>query len=188
MTPDDNPSRARLLKAAGDLFPRKGIGAVGVDELCRTAGVSKRSMYQLFTSKDDLVAASLEAADQRYFRHYFPEESSESPRTLILGVFEKLETSSRSATYAGCPYVSTAAEMHDPQSAPSQVSKRLKNEFTKAFRQQAELGGAADPDMLAKQLTMLFDGAIVRSAGYGEDLAGLCATTARVLLDAHGMS
>ncbi|MCI2418713.1 TetR/AcrR family transcriptional regulator [Saccharopolyspora sp. K220] len=189
MTPEGNPSRARLLQTAADLFYREGIGAVGVDQLCRKAGVSKRSMYQLFASKDDLVVASLEEYAQRYLQLYFPEDShGASPRTLLIRVFQQLEKNSTNERYAGCPYVSTAAELHDPQRMPSQVATRLKKEFTNRFRHLAELGGAADPETLAEQLTLLFDGAVIRSAGYGEKLAGLCATTAEVLLDAQGMT
>ncbi|MGP4016245.1 TetR/AcrR family transcriptional regulator [Saccharopolyspora sp. 5N708] len=189
MPTEENASRARLLQTAAELFYREGIGAVGVDQLCRKAGVSKRSMYQTFASKDDLLVASLEEYAQRYLRLYFPEDlRAEPPRTLILRVFERLEENSTRATYVGCPYVSTASELHDPQSVPTQVAKRLKNEFTTCFQRLAELGGAADPEELAKQLTVLFDGAVIRSAGYGEELAGLCAATAEILLDAHGMT
>ena len=49
--------RDRLLDAAGELFDRQGVGA-GVDALCRAAGVSKRSMYQLFAGKDELSAGA----------------------------------------------------------------------------------------------------------------------------------
>lgn len=51
--------RERLLDAAAELFEREGVG-VGTDALCRAAGVSKRSMYQLFDSKDAIIAAALE--------------------------------------------------------------------------------------------------------------------------------
>ncbi|MFD6751779.1 TetR/AcrR family transcriptional regulator, partial [Streptomyces anthocyanicus] len=52
-------TRDRLLDAAAGLFYREGVG-IGVEALCREAGVSKRSMYQLFGSKDEVLAASLE--------------------------------------------------------------------------------------------------------------------------------
>ena len=51
--------RERLLEAAASLTYRSGVG-IGIDALCKAAGVSKRSMYQLFESKDELLAASLE--------------------------------------------------------------------------------------------------------------------------------
>ena len=57
MTTSATP-RERLLDAAGELFYRDGVN-IGVDALCKAAGVSKKSMYQLFRSKDELIAESL---------------------------------------------------------------------------------------------------------------------------------
>ena len=60
-TPTGPTARQRLLDAAADLFYRQGIGAVGVDLVSMRAGVSKRTLYQQFGSKDRLIAESLDA-------------------------------------------------------------------------------------------------------------------------------
>lgn len=64
-------TRDRLLDAAAELFYREGVG-VGVEALCRVAGVSKRSMYQLFDSKDAVLAASLERGAPAYQAFLLP--------------------------------------------------------------------------------------------------------------------
>ena len=71
-----NPStpspRQRLLDAAADLFYRQGIGAVGVDLVSKAAGVSKRTLYQQFGSKDQLIAESLDAQGMAILGMYLP--------------------------------------------------------------------------------------------------------------------
>ena len=64
-------SRERLVEAAADLIYSDGVG-VGVEALCKAAGVSKRSMYQLFSSKDELLAASLERRSAEYVARFLP--------------------------------------------------------------------------------------------------------------------
>src|SRR5690349_6694576 len=84
-------TRERLLDAAAQLFYEQGIH-VGVDAVCRAAGVSKRSMYQLFASKDDLVATSLERSMPGYSAALLPApDDGRSPRERMLHVFERLE-------------------------------------------------------------------------------------------------
>src|SRR5262249_39676394 len=85
------PTRERLLDAAADLLYRAGVHG-GVEALCRAAGVSKRSMYQLFESKDEVVAASLARSAPGIGAALLPPEGDgRSPRERILHVFERLE-------------------------------------------------------------------------------------------------
>lgn len=58
-------TRDRLLDTASALFYRQGVNT-GIDTLCKAAGVSKRSMYQLFEGKDDMLAAALERSAAGY--------------------------------------------------------------------------------------------------------------------------
>ncbi|WP_327097538.1 TetR/AcrR family transcriptional regulator [Nocardia vinacea] len=75
-------TRDRLLDAAAQLFYEHGVH-VGVDTLCRAAGVSKRSMYKLFANKDELVAASLERAAPDHELALLPAaDDCRSPRAL----------------------------------------------------------------------------------------------------------
>jgi len=177
-------SRDRLLDAAAELFYSGGVH-VGVQALCAAAGVSKRSMYQEFATKDELVAASLERSGPRYNALFLPEEADErTPRERILHVFERLEARSGSDRYRGCPFVSTAMELKDITHPASDVARRFKQQLTDFFEQQAGLAGAADPALLARQLTVVFDGAGARAVVSGKPLAGLALATATTLVDA----
>jgi AcrR family transcriptional regulator len=177
--------RERLLRAAADLFYREGI-ATGVDRLCQAAGISKRSMYQLFETKDELVAESLARCGPTVVAGYFPDGGADlTPRARILFVFERLEEAAAGAGFAGCPFVNTAVELKDPTHPASVVARGFKQRLTDYFAEQAALGGAADPEMLAKQLTVVFDGSAARAVVYATGLDGLSVLTASALLDSH---
>ncbi|WP_436762143.1 TetR/AcrR family transcriptional regulator [Streptosporangium sp. V21-05] len=180
--------RERLLRAAADLFYREGITATGVERLCRAAGVSKRSMYQLFETKDELVAESLALAGADVLADYFPGEAAAlTPRERIVHVFERLEEQAGDPAFHGCPFVGTATELKDPAHPAALVARAHKRELTDFFARQAALGGADDPETLADQLTVVFDGLTARAVVRGTGVGKLAVTTASVLLDAGGL-
>lgn len=182
------PTRDRLLDAAGALFYREGVG-VGVEAVCRAAGVSKRSMYQLFESKDDVVAASLDRSGFRYAQSIIPaDDDRRPPRARILYVFERLEEQAAAPDFRGCPFVSTAVELKSPGHPASLVARKYKDAMTSFFEREAERGGAQDPSTLARQLTVVFDGASARAVVQGDELHGLAVATAGALLDQAGLT
>ncbi|MET9759423.1 TetR/AcrR family transcriptional regulator [Streptomyces sp. NPDC006372] len=180
-------SRERLLEAAATLTYRDGVN-IGVEALCKAAGVSKRSMYQLFESKDELLAASLEQRASAYVATLLPAAGDgRSPRERILHIFEQVESQSGEPGFQGCRYLAVQIELKDRNHPASRVAHRIKADLTAFFRTEAEAGGASDPDLLARQLSLVFDGASAR-AGIGADrLAGLVAPTVTTLLDAADM-
>jgi len=156
--------RQRLLDAAADLFYRQGIGAVGVDLVSKAAGVSKRTLYQQFGSKDQLVAESLEARGTAILGMYLPADDDGAPaRKQILAVFDGLRGWTASAGFRGCPFVNTATELADPGHPARRVARDYKLRLRDYFARQAERGGAEDPQRLADQLIVVFDGAIVQA-------------------------
>jgi AcrR family transcriptional regulator len=179
--------RERLLEAAARLTYQSGVG-VGVDMLCRVAGVSKRSMYQLFESKDELLAASLEGRADSYVARLLPAvDDGRSPRERILHVFGRLEEQAGESDFQGCRYLTAQIELKDRSHPASQVAHRVKANLMSFFRAEAERGGASDADLLARQLILVFDGASAR-AGIGADkLTGLITPTVTSLLGAAGM-
>jgi AcrR family transcriptional regulator len=179
--------RERLLDAAATLTYRDGV-SVGVEALCKAAGVSKRSMYQLFDSKDELLAASLEQRASAYVATLLPTaDDGRSPRERILHVFEQVEAQAATPEFRGCRYLAVQIELKDQGHPASRVARRVKENLTAFFRAEAARGGASDPDLLARQLSVVFDGASAR-AGIGADtLTGLVAPTVAALLDTAGM-
>ncbi|MEV7035674.1 TetR/AcrR family transcriptional regulator [Streptomyces sp. NPDC093272] len=190
-TTDKASPRDRLLEAAAELFYRDGV-SVGVEALCRSAGVSKRSMYQLFDSKDEMLAASLERRRPWYEAQLTPADGADAPATpreRVLYVFEQLAKGSANPGYQGCPYLAVLVELKDPEHPASMVARAVKDRLVGFFREQAEQGGAADPAVLARQLMLVFDGAGARAGARIEHLDdGLAAGTAAALMDAGGMA
>ena len=186
-TTDKASPRDRLLDAAAELFYRDAV-SIGVEALCRTAGVSKRSMYQLFESKDEVLAASLERRAPGYAAQLTAgADEADTPRERILYVFERAEKLSAESQYQGCPYLAALVELKNPEHPASLVARAAKQQLQDSFRAQAELGGAREPELLARQLMLIFDGASARAGARIETLDGLTTTTVTTLLDAAGV-
>jgi AcrR family transcriptional regulator len=188
MTTEARPSpRERLLETAAGLSYQQGVG-VGIEALCRTAGVSKRSMYQLFDSKDELLAASLERGATAYAASLLPAaDDARGHRERILHVFEQMEAQAGAPDFRGCRYLAVQIELKNPGHPASRAAHQVKERLAEFFRAEAAGGGAPDPDLLARQLMLVFDGASAR-AGIGADhLTGLMLPTVRTLLDAAAM-
>src|SRR5229473_8302797 len=118
----------RILAAADKLFYRQGIRAVGVDTVAAEAGVSKRTLYNYYPSKDDLIAAYLTAR----FRHLEP---SDAPaREQILGNFDRLERMFADGSFRGCPYVNAVTELGDPRHAAAKIAVQYKEQRRQWYR------------------------------------------------------
>src|SRR5882724_1808565 len=108
--PDD--ARRRILEAAERLFYDEGIRAVGVDAVAEAAGVTKRTLYYHFESKEELVAAYLDARDEMTLNSLreTPSDRGKRPGDRILGVFDFVERWSATSGYRGCPFNNAVAE------------------------------------------------------------------------------
>lgn len=186
MTTQATP-RERLLDAAGELFYRDGVN-IGVDALCKAAGVSKKSMYQLFRSKDELIAESLASVGPSYQRALEPGiEDGGTPRERILTIFVNQDRLSANGEFCGCPFVSTAFELKNPEHPGSVVARHFKQRLTDFFLGELVAAGVDDPEGLAIQLTMTFDGASARAVVRAQALSGVGVKMAAALLDAAGV-
>jgi AcrR family transcriptional regulator len=162
-TVDDaaKPARERILETATELFYREGIRAVGVDTIVARSGVAKMSLYRSFPSKDDLVAAFLEAADRRYWAWWdrVVARHPGDPRAQLGALLRAVAKRTRSPDYRGCPFVNTATEFPDAGHPGRAVALANKRAVRARLRQLAADAGARDPDLLADQLQVLLDGA-----------------------------
>jgi len=171
----------RILAAADKLFYAQGIRAVGVDTVAAEAGVSKRTLYNHYPSKDALITAYLTAR----FRHIAP---SDAPaREQILASFDRLERVFAGENFRGCPYVNAVTEICDPKHAASKIAVQFKEQRRAWYRALLELLDVKDPDGLATQLQILTEGALVGALVRRDPaLARSARAAAEVLLDAAG--
>ncbi|MGE0370693.1 MAG: TetR/AcrR family transcriptional regulator [Gammaproteobacteria bacterium] len=176
---DKAPMVERILSTADRLFYQRGIRAVGVDAIASEAGISKRSLYDYFPSKDALVAAYLE----RRFRPHPPSDAP--PETQILAVFDRLERMFESGEFRGCPFINAVTELGDTCRAAREIAARFKEERRTWFRDMLVRMGVADPEALATQLALLVDGAItVMLVREDPAVARAAREAARVLMQA----
>jgi AcrR family transcriptional regulator len=155
-------TREHVLQVAHDLFYWQGIRAVGVDRIAAEAGVAPTTLYRLFASKDDLVAAYVERADRAY-REWFDAASGDgSPRERILALFDALAVQTQPDRCRGCPFQMALTEFPDPGVAAHRNAAANKTWVrTRLGQHTAELAGTAavaDPEALADRLALLMEG------------------------------
>lgn len=176
--------RERLLAAAEDLFYAEGVH-IGVDRLCDVAQVSKRSMYQHFGSKDEVLVEMLKLRAS-HVMDGLDVAPDAVPRDRILAVFDALHEQALSPAFHGCPFVNVATELKDREHPASVAALGYKLELNAFFEEQARLAGATDPAVLGVQLTMVFDGVSAYSVVRGEASAA-ARSAVEALLAAQGV-
>lgn len=162
MAEPDKPTRTRIIEAASKLFYGEGIRAVSVDAVAEKAGVTKRTLYYHFESKDELVAAYLEARDQpnlKLMTGWFDKAEGGLPQK-IEAIFQNLARSARHPRWKGCGFLRTAAELANLPGHPAiRIGARHKAGFERWLAGACAEHGATAPDELARQVVLLMDGA-----------------------------
>jgi AcrR family transcriptional regulator len=178
-------ARERLLAAADELFYHEGVQSVGVDRVVQKAGVAKASLYNLFGSKEELVQAYLDA------RHAGTREQVEraltrfrTPRERLLGVFDAQGQLFTEPGFNGCAHITASAEAQ-PGSPVECATDRYRKWVRTLFTDLAQEAGVTEPEELARQLHLLYDGAGVSARMDRDPSAATTArTAAAALLDA----
>jgi AcrR family transcriptional regulator len=148
--------KERILQTADRLFYLQGIRAIGVDTIAAEIGISKRTLYNHFPSKNALISAYLER------RFVQPRASDKPPAEQILATFDSLERRFSAKDFRGCPFVNAVAEMGPKDRAVKKIATAFKESRRLWFRDLLLELGVADPEALATQLTLLVDGAIAQ--------------------------
>ena len=180
-------ARERLLETADDLFYREGIHAVGIDTIIEKSGVAKMSLYRSFGSKDDLVAAYLEARGQRYWQWWdgVMAQNANEPRRQLRDLFEAIAVRARRPEFRGCPLLKAAAEFPEDGCRARVVALTHKKELRKRLLKLCGTIGARQPDVLSNQLLMLIEGAYSTAGILGRrDAVKATAKAAEALIDA----
>jgi AcrR family transcriptional regulator len=174
--------KERILETADRLFYLQGIRAIGVDTIAAEIGISKRTLYNHFPSKDALISAYL---DRRFVR---PPASDKPPVEQILGTFDSLERRFAAKDFRGCPFVNAVAEV-GPESKPvRKIAVAFKESRRLWFRDLLLQIGVADPEGLATQLVLLVDGSIAQDLVRDEPkMARAAKEAAKTLLSSAGV-
>jgi AcrR family transcriptional regulator len=181
--PEKPSMKERILETAERLFYVRGIRAVGVDTVAAEIGISKRTLYNHFPSKDALISAYLE----RRFHPIPP--SDKPPAEQILRTFDRLERGFAAKGFRGCPFVNAVAELGTGDAAVKKIAVAFKESRRVWFRDLLKQLEVANAEGLATQLTLLVDGAIAQDLVRNDpSMARAAKAAARVLLENAGIS
>jgi AcrR family transcriptional regulator len=160
-TLDRRSARERLLAAADELFYEEGVCSVGIDRVIERAGVAKASLYSVFGSKDALIRSYLTARHEaRQARLTQKVATFSDPRERLLSVFDSMAELIAEPDFRGCAFQRASAEAR-PGSAVAEIVKESRA-WTRSFLTDLSREvGAADPEHLADQLVLLYDGVVV---------------------------
>lgn len=168
-------ARERLLAAAARRFYADGVAATGIDTITTEAGVAKKSLYNNFASKADLVRAYLEARHEEWRGLYRARlEQARGPRGGILAVFDAYADHAAFAYergFRGCGLLNAAAELPTGDEGRA-VVRRHKEEVEALLTGHLEELLPEHPDRAratAEHLAFLLEGAMARAGLEGED-------------------
>ena len=167
-------ARERILSASQQLFRDQGINGTGMDQLCAVAEVSKRTLYQHFGGKDELIAEHLRRFDPDVMPEVF-DRADLAPRERLLAAFE--------VRASLCPFIAAAVEIPDPGHPARVLARDYKKDFAARLTDTAREAGAVDPEQLGEQLALLLDGASARSRVLDTETLATAAAIAAVLVD-----
>jgi AcrR family transcriptional regulator len=177
-------ARERLLAAAGALFYEEGFNNVGIERVIERAGVAKASLYDCFGSKEALIRAYLQSRlEARQVRLREGLAKYTTPRERLLGVFDILGHIIADPSYRGCAFVKANAEALAGGSIRA-VCEDSRGWLRDLLIELSKDAGATDPDGLAQQLLMLYDGASISAQmDRNPDAARAARAAAAALLD-----
>lgn len=160
---------ARLTEAATRLFVARGLSRVGIKEIIREADVARMSLYNNFTSKEDLALAAYSAlSEARLAAVDAAIDGAPGPQEAILGVFDLARALAEAGDFRGCAFLNLAAHLAPGEDRLTALVQGHKRAIRSRFAALARQRGHHDPDLLARQLLALWDGALADAGVEGE--------------------
>lgn len=156
--------RARIRRAAYELFSERGIRAVGVDTVIARAGVAKMTLYRNFPSKTDLVLDFLDCREERWTGQWLIGEvmaRATGPAGRMLAVFDIFSDWFARPDFEGCAFLAAMLEFRDPGDPVGRAAIGHLAAVRAFLRELAVAAGAADPDGLARTWHLLMNGSIM---------------------------
>ncbi|BCH34465.1 hypothetical protein MesoLjLc_63950 [Mesorhizobium sp. L-8-10] len=183
-------TRTRIIGAAELLFYEHGLRSVGVDAIAERAGVTKRTLYYHFRSKDDLIAAYLAARDaptvERY-RRWLGDGGRPMPER-IMGLFHALADYAERPKWRGCGFTRAAVELADQPGHPAvAMAADHKRRFEAWLAHELDGAGVSDAVPLARQLMILVEGAIMHMLIHRDTAYAISAGDAAATIVARGL-
>ncbi|MFD8375353.1 TetR/AcrR family transcriptional regulator [Streptomyces sp. NPDC059688] len=183
---DPERTRAVILHTATRIFYERGLDAVGIAELCTSAGVSKETVYRYFGSKNGLIEATLEARSDRVWRWLTKvvEAADDEPVKQLIAVFDAFKRWYSEPGFRGCGIVNAVSQRHDVPAIV--IARRHLDRYLTLLTDIATRAGAKDPANLGHQLLILVEGATVTADHFEQPRMADYARQAALTLLVHG--
>ncbi len=186
-TPEPD-ARERILASAYDLFARRGVRGVGIDEVIERAAVAKATLYRHFASKDDLALAFLERREELWTRGIVEagaKARAATPEERLLAIFDVFDEWFHGNGFEACSFINVLLEVNDREHPLGRASVEHLANIRSILRGLAEEAGLRDPDGLARQWHILMKGSIVSAAEGDVDAARRAKEIAQLVLEQY---
>lgn len=171
MAKDRKDTKGRILAAAYRLFYQHGFSRVSVDAIADLAGVTKRTVYYHFKSKDEIVTDVLEVQHLHLMAQYksWLEPKADTPRDIVFGLFSRLKDWASSSDWQGSGFSRVSAELADMRGHPArQVASRHKRAVELWLAKRLSAVGVAEAERLAREVMLLIEGSMGLALIHGE--------------------
>jgi AcrR family transcriptional regulator len=181
-------ARERILDSAYELFSRRGIRSVGVDEVTSRAAVAKATLYRHFRSKDELVLAFLRQREQLWTKDWVEtgaRRRGETPEEQLLAVFDLFDEWFHKDDFEGCSFINVLLETNDRVHPVGRASAAHLENIRGVLRTLAEEARLREPEQFAHSFHILMKGSIVAAGEGDRDAAKRAQGMARLLIEQH---
>ena len=179
--------RQQLVDTAIDLFSAYGFHGVGIDRISQEAGVTKKTMYHHFHSKDELILAALKHHDGLFRNNFMNgvKASHEKPYDRLLGIFDVAHQWFSNKKFYGCMFINAIGEYSNSNSPLRNVCQEFKSLMRQYIEELAIEAGIKEAKSIANVMAILLEGSIVTAQISGTpDSATAAKEAAKVLVDA----
>jgi AcrR family transcriptional regulator len=176
--------KLEIVKYAFGRFYEAGFHATGMEAALAGSGISKRTLYKYFSSKEELIEAVLRLYSKGVVHELFdPVAHISDPREQIIEFFDVSKIAGRMLT-RGCLGMKAAQEYAGKHEGIVELGIVASSRGEVKFLELCKRAGFAKPQRLAKQLNLLLQGALALSHASGETSAFLLAKdVASMVLD-----
>jgi AcrR family transcriptional regulator len=191
-----NSKKDQLVEVALGLFCREGFHATGIDKILAEANVAKMTLYKHFSSKEELILATLRLRDQQFNDHLMQNverlmegKYQQQPLGVVHALFDSIEGWIRSDSFYGCTFINASAEFSDLTDPVHQIATAHKLSVKNIIHALITPLQLRSPDYLAQQISLLIDGAIVVAQTTGnKDAINLARDVAIILCEGAATS
>ena len=178
--------REELIKTAVELFAKSGIHATGIDTIVKHSGVTKKTLYAHFRSKEELVLAALRHYDSLARNEFMRrvESGGKTPKARLLAIFDVAQHWFQQKNFYGCLFINTIGEFSDKDTPIRQICQEYKKLVKGYIRELCQQAGALQPRELAEELGLLLEGATVTAQiSQNPKTAQIAKRAAKALID-----